>query len=115
MADAAFHGRIIALSGNRTLMRVWHTLEPFSRTYITIEAPGADRRRIADQHVPVLEALRERDPVLATAVLHRHFEEAAAGLARHWSDIANNPQSTPSPLGGGGAPRPVPGPVRGSS
>jgi len=47
-ADAAFHGRVIELAGNATLERVWRTLEPFSRTYITIVAPGADRRRIAD-------------------------------------------------------------------
>jgi DNA-binding GntR family transcriptional regulator len=86
VADAAFHGLIIELSGNGTLMRVWRTLEPFSRTYITIEAPGTDRRHIADQHVPVLDALRRRDADLATTVLHRHFADAAAGLARHWSD-----------------------------
>lgn len=84
IADAAFHGRIVELSGNATLRRVWRTLEPFSRTYITIVAPGADRRQIADHHTPVLEALAARDPDLVTRVLHDHFEEAAAGLARRW-------------------------------
>ena len=87
-ADAAFHKGIIELSGNGTLMRVWRTLEPFSRTYITLGVPGADRRRIADEHVPVLEALRARDPDLAVEVLHRHFDDAAAGLARRWTDDA---------------------------
>jgi DNA-binding GntR family transcriptional regulator len=86
IADAAFHGLIVDLSGNSTLRRVWRTLEPFSRTYITIGAPGADRRWIAEQHAPVLTALRARDPELVTAVLHDHFEQAAAGLARHWPD-----------------------------
>jgi DNA-binding GntR family transcriptional regulator len=85
-ADAAFHGRIVELSGNSTLARVWRTLEPFSRTYITIEAPGADRRKIADQHAPVLDALRRRDPNLVTAVLHEHFDVAARMLARHWGE-----------------------------
>jgi DNA-binding GntR family transcriptional regulator len=85
-ADAAFHGRIVELSGNSTLARVWRTLEPFSRTFITIEAPGADRRRIADQHEPVLDALRKRDPELVTAVLHQHFAVAADMLARHQGD-----------------------------
>jgi DNA-binding GntR family transcriptional regulator len=83
-ADAAFHGRIVELARNTTLSRVWRTLEPFSRTYITIVAPGSDRRRIADGHEPVLEALRRRDPALVTAVLHRHFEDAATSLASHW-------------------------------
>jgi DNA-binding GntR family transcriptional regulator len=84
-ADAAFHGRIIALGGNATLSRVWRTLEPFSRTYITIVAPGSDRRRIADLHQPVLDALCAGDPERVTAVLHRHFEEAATSLASHWA------------------------------
>ena len=85
LADAAFHTGIIELSGNTTLMRVWRTLEPFSRTYITLGVPGADRRRIADEHLPVLDALRSRDPALAEAGLHHHFDEPAAGLARRWT------------------------------
>lgn len=85
-ADADFHSRIIHLSGNGTLERVWRTLEPSLRTYITIGAPGADRRHIADEHVKVLDALARRDPDLAVAVLHGHFEDAAAGLASRWQD-----------------------------
>jgi DNA-binding GntR family transcriptional regulator len=67
-------------------LRVWRTLEPFSRTHITIVAPGADRRQIADAHLPVLDALRRRDTTLAVEVLHEHFANAAANLARHWGD-----------------------------
>ncbi len=85
-ADAAFHGRIVEAAGNATLARVWRTLEPFSRTYITIVAPGADRRWIADQHIPILRALRARDAAQAVAVMHSHFEDAAAGLASHWAE-----------------------------
>lgn len=84
-ADAEFHGMIVRLSGNRTLERVWRTLEPFSRTYVTILAPGADRRGIADQHVPVLDVLRGGDPELVAGALHRHFDNAAAIVATHWS------------------------------
>lgn len=84
-ADAAFHGRIIELAGNATLSRVWRTLQPFSRTYITIDAPGSDRRRIADEHKPVLDALAQRDAAAVTAVLHKHFDDAAASLASHWA------------------------------
>ncbi len=83
-ADAAFHGRVVALAGNTTLERVWRTLEPFSRTYITIVTPGADRRRIADEHVPVLDALRRRDPSLVGEVFHAHFAQAADTLGTHW-------------------------------
>ena len=85
-ADAAFHGRVVEMAGNSTLLRVWRTLEPFSRTYITIVAPGADRVQIADQHLPVLEALRLRSADLAVEVLHQHFANAAAMLGRLWGD-----------------------------
>lgn len=95
-ADAAFHGRIVELAGNATLSRVWRTLEPFSRTYITIVAPGSDRRRIADQHQPVLDALAQRDAALVTAVLHRHFEDAANSLASHWANAT--PPTEPGSL-----------------
>ncbi|HSL97151.1 MAG TPA: GntR family transcriptional regulator [Candidatus Deferrimicrobiaceae bacterium] len=109
IADAAFHGRIIELAGNATLARVWRTLEPFSRTYITIVAPGSDRRRIADGHEPVLEALRRRDPDLVTAVLHRHFEDAAASLASHWpSATPTPPEESGDPGRGGTAPETLP-------
>jgi len=95
-ADAAFHGRIVELAGNLTLERVWRTLEPFSRTYITIVAPGADRLRIADEHVPVLDAIRRRDPDLVDEVLHRHFANAAAMLGSHWASAPPEPV-TPAP------------------
>jgi DNA-binding GntR family transcriptional regulator len=90
-ADAAFHGRIVSLAGNATLARVWKTLEPFSRTYITIVAPGADKRRIADEHLPVLDALRRRDPDLVAEVLHRHFANAAAMLGSLWASAPSDP------------------------
>jgi DNA-binding GntR family transcriptional regulator len=101
MADAAFHGRIVELGDNATLSRVWRTLEPFSRTYITIVAPGADRRQIADLHAPVLEALAKRDPDLVTAVLHQHFVEAAASLASHWAESAQSDGESAAPIDGG--------------
>jgi DNA-binding GntR family transcriptional regulator len=102
-ADAAFHGRIVELAGNLTLERVWRTLEPFSRTYITIVAPGADRRRIADEHVPVLDALRRRDPDLVAEVLHRHFANAAAMLGSHWASGPSEPEAaTPAQAPGSG-------------
>jgi DNA-binding GntR family transcriptional regulator len=102
-ADASFHGRIVELAGNATLGRVWRTLEPFSRTYITIVAPGADRRRIADEHLPVLDALRRRDPELVGPVLHTHFANAAAMLGSLW------PSTPPKPVAASTAASPATG------
>lgn len=84
IADAAFHGTIIAMTGNATLGRVWQALEPFSRTYITLVAPGVDPVEIAAFHEPILDAIRSGDPDLLEQVLRRHFVDAAARLDRAW-------------------------------
>ena len=83
-ADAAFHGHIVRLSGNATLDRVWRTLEPFLRTYITIVSPGVDRRAVADRHVPILEAMRSGDAEVVEHAVRVHFEAAARSLAEVW-------------------------------
>lgn len=83
-ADARFHGRLVEIADNSTLARVWGLLEPYSRTYISLAVPGADRRRIAGLHTPVLDALRARDAVTAEAAIRHHFDDAEAMLARLW-------------------------------
>ena len=40
---------------------LWRSLEPFSRTYLTVIAPGADLAWSAGLHAPILAALRARD------------------------------------------------------
>ena len=83
-ADAAFHGHVMHLSGNATLERVWWTLEPFLRTYITISSAGLDRRAIADRHAPLVVALRAGARGDVQAAVEYHFEQAAQSLARVW-------------------------------
>lgn len=82
--DAAFHARLLALAGNRTLERVWRSLEPFSRTYITLVSPGADAQWTADLHPRIVAAVRSRDPEAVVAALKHHFDEASAHLALGW-------------------------------
>ena len=87
-ADAAFHSAVVRRSGNATLERVWRTLEPFLRTYITIASAGVDRRAIAERHAPLVAALRAGDPVGIQQAVAFHFEQAAQSLASVWSDEA---------------------------
>jgi DNA-binding GntR family transcriptional regulator len=87
-ADAAFHAYLVERAGNRTLQRVWSQLEPYSRTYINVTAPGGDRRRMAALHAPVLEALRSGDAAVADAAIRDHFSTARASLAERWPDPA---------------------------
>jgi len=91
LADATFHSRLLKLAGNATLERVWRTLEPFSRTYITLVAPGADTHWTAGLHPAVVEALRTRDPERVVAALREHFDRASAHLAEGWQDTEEAP------------------------
>ena len=86
IADASFHGLLIATAANSTLERVWRSLEPYSRTYITLVAPGADPAWTADLHRPILEAVRQRDTERVATALRRHFDLASAHLREGWED-----------------------------
>jgi len=77
-ADAAFHARLMELSGNRTLERVWRSLEPVSRTYLTLGIPGVDVRQIAELHQPILDALAGSDLEAARDAIDRHFKVVGA-------------------------------------
>jgi len=88
VADASFHGRIVELTRNRTLLRVWRSLEPFSRTYITLVAPGADAHWTADLHLSIVDALRERDPEAVAGALRQHFDDVRTHLAAGWQDAS---------------------------
>jgi DNA-binding GntR family transcriptional regulator len=85
-ADARFHGRIVELADNGTLMKVWRSLEPLSRTYLTLVIPGADPRWAAELHAPILAALGRRDTQGAVDALTRHFDEVGEDMARRWPD-----------------------------
>jgi DNA-binding GntR family transcriptional regulator len=96
-ADAAFHGLIVARSGNGTLARVWDRLEPFSRTYISLAIPGADQDRIVALHAGILDALRGGDPGAADAALRHHFADTGQMLvARLPGDAGTAPSPEPS-------------------
>jgi DNA-binding GntR family transcriptional regulator len=90
-ADARFHGRIVELAENGTLERVWRSLEPFSRTYLTLAVPGADPTWSAELHAPILAALERRDPEAVVAALQRHFDEVSENMARRWPDDGSPP------------------------
>jgi DNA-binding GntR family transcriptional regulator len=85
-ADARFHGRIVEIADNGTLGKLWRSLEPFSRTYITLVVPGADPQWSADLHTPILQALLARDTDAVVAALERHFADVAANMARRLPD-----------------------------
>ena len=81
--DATFHARVVEISANTTLQRVWRYLEPMSRTYITVITHRIDPAESATLHQPILDALSRRDADAATDAVRRHFAiagEMFAGL-----------------------------------
>jgi DNA-binding GntR family transcriptional regulator len=81
VADASFHGCLIQMAGNGTLERLWRSLEPFSRTLISLVAPGADPQWSASLHEPILDALQAHDTRAVVRAIRRHFAEASSNLA----------------------------------
>jgi DNA-binding GntR family transcriptional regulator len=87
--DASLHEAIMELSGNGTLLRVWRSLEPFSRTYITLAGPGSDPQWSADLHDPMLDAVEARDAEALVSAIERHFDEVRTWLAGHLPGTAD--------------------------
>ncbi len=108
--DVCFHERIVELSGNRTLLRVWRSLEPFARTYLMLVMPGSDPTWSAGLHTPIVDAIRRHDVKDVRRAVERHFQEvsdalaarldgADAGSASRSSKAARQPPPSPASTG----------------
>ena len=77
-ADFSFHEAIIKAAGNRMLEHVWQSMRLATTTFVTHAMTQLTHRtlhEIGERHLPVLAALRARDPRLAEAEMRRHIEE----------------------------------------
>ena len=77
-ADFSFHEAIIKAAGNRMLEHVWQSMRLATTTFVTHAMTQLTHRtlhEIGERHIPVLAALRARDPRLAEAEMRRHIEE----------------------------------------
>lgn len=77
-ADFAFHHTIIQAAGNAMLEHVWQSMRLATTTLVTHSMTQMTHRsmfEIGERHVPVLEALRSRDPQRAEAAMRKHIEE----------------------------------------
>jgi DNA-binding GntR family transcriptional regulator len=97
-ADARFHGRIVELAANNTLEKVWRSLEPYYRTYLTLVVSGADPAWSAGLHEPILGAIRRRDAEAVVTALNQHFDEVSENMARRLPDD-EMPEVVPLPRG----------------
>ena len=67
-------------------LRVWRSLEPFSRTYLTLAGPDSDPQWSADLHDPMLDAVRAKDADALVAAIEAHFDEVRESLGRRLSE-----------------------------
>jgi DNA-binding GntR family transcriptional regulator len=86
--DATLHEQIMKLSGNGTLLRVWRSLEPFSRTYLTLAGPHSDPQWSAHLHDSMLAAVRARDVEQLVDAIEHHFDEVRDSLGKRLAETA---------------------------
>jgi DNA-binding GntR family transcriptional regulator len=91
-----FHHRIMAASGNHTLLHVWESLGFDLRSCVTMAHHSIDLMECAMEHEAIVEALDAGNGVLAGRLLREHVE-ALIPHATHASEVGQggaNPAKT---------------------
>jgi DNA-binding GntR family transcriptional regulator len=83
LKNTEFHRTVVEAAGSDALQRMWSTLEPFARTYVTAMVPGIDLVWLGERHGVVVEALEAGDPELSASVMREHAREARDLLVDH--------------------------------
>lgn len=75
--DVAFHRTILEASENNILIEAWNALMIESRTFLTLSnlIKHKPDLNLSDWHDPIIDALREGDPVRCGAEMRKHVEE----------------------------------------
>jgi DNA-binding GntR family transcriptional regulator len=79
-ADYEFHLAIVEASGSALLRQIWERMRLATTTSLTVARSHHSLAEIADRHEPVLQALRDRDPVAAEQRMRLHIEEPGQWL-----------------------------------
>ena len=74
--DYQFHEYIMRASGHRLLYETWAGMDRKIRVYLSAtNLMYADMKAVVQGHLPILEALRRRDPDRAARVMAEHMDE----------------------------------------
>jgi DNA-binding GntR family transcriptional regulator len=74
--DYQFHEYIMRASGHRLLYETWLAMDRKIRVYLTAtNLMYADMKAVVHGHLPILQALRRRDPQGASRVMAEHMGE----------------------------------------
>jgi DNA-binding GntR family transcriptional regulator len=99
-ADGAFHHAIIKAAGNSVLEHVWQTMRLSITTSMTQAVTIRSPKEIAERHVPVLAALRARDPLQAEAAIRQHIEESGEWIRAASRDQTHDDPAHPTKAAG---------------
>jgi DNA-binding GntR family transcriptional regulator len=83
LKNTEFHRTVVHAAGSVALQRIWATLEPFARTYVTAMVPGIDLVWLGNRHSAIVEALEAGDAERSASVMREHAREARDLLAEH--------------------------------
>lgn len=94
-ADFAFHDRLLAVGRSPLPRRVWRSIAGQLRLSLAVTAPLVigERGDVADDHEPIVAALRERDAGAFEHALRAHLTNVAPLLERAHSQRATRGKS----------------------
>ena len=100
--DHSFHDTLITMSGHSLLLTTWNLVALRVRRVMTLRnMRNSDIRLVAYSHLPILEAIRDRDEARATEAIQAHVATGGPSgsdlIAEDWE-----PDTTPTPLPRGG-------------
>ncbi len=77
-----FHARLIEVSGNRTLVRLWQWLNDLLTSYELLTTKSEQETRVLPSHESVILAVRENNAGVASECIRKHLAEAEAQFLR---------------------------------
>ena len=96
-ADFKFHLEVVEASGNWLLKQFWERMRLANTTLLTVARSRHSMIEIADRHLPVLNALRARDPDAAESAMRQHIEEPGQWLRTSLEDDQTTQTPTAKP------------------
>ena len=75
-ADIVFHLTVVEASGNPLIEEFWQRMRLATSIYLTVlSKPYEQLQSLGERHLPMLDALRNGDPVAAERTTREHIEE----------------------------------------
>jgi DNA-binding GntR family transcriptional regulator len=71
-ANAKFHRSIVSLASNRTLLKVWDSLEIGMRSRLNLQKNEGKLRSLAEIHRPIVDSLKGGDLKQTGVLLREH-------------------------------------------